>query len=65
MKVTAEQFAYPSYKWMGKKVRDESAELAHFELSRRYRFSLYNYAHEKSLKVILKAYRRTAPANVI
>jgi hypothetical protein len=58
MKVTAEQFAHPSYKWIGE--RKFVTNLQNWRISNfpgGIGFSLYHYAQEKSLKVVLKAYR--------
>ena len=58
MKVTAEQFAHPSYKWIGE--RKFVTNMQNWRISNfpgGIGFSFYNYAHDKALKVVLKAYR--------
>ena len=57
-KEKAEQFAHPSYKWIGE--RKLVTNIQNWRISNYpggIGFSFYNYADEKALKIILKVYR--------
>lgn len=62
-KLAAEEFAHPSYKWIGERRFVTNTQNWHISnIPGGIGFSFYNYSNEKALKVVLKVYREDGAA---
>lgn len=54
----AENYAHPAYKWIGeRRIVNNMQDWRISNFPGGIGFSVYNYSHEKALKVVLKVYR--------